>query len=85
MHILKKLLPVVIGVSAGFAYWYFIGCINGHCPITSEWYTSTLYGGIVGATWLLPTRKKTAPVTPESKQDVSQNDKSDQDKPTIES
>ncbi len=61
MRILKKMLPVFIGVSAGFAYWYFIGCLNGTCPITSNWYTSVLYGGVVGATWLLPARKKAAP------------------------
>ncbi len=68
MHIVKKLLPVFIGVTAGFAYWYFIGCLNGTCPITSNWYTSVLYGGVVGATWLLPTKKKiaAAPETPEN-------------------
>lgn len=58
MKLLKKLLPVFIGVAAGYAYWYFIGCHNGSCPITGNWYTSVIYGGIVGATWLLPTRKK---------------------------
>lgn len=63
MKLLKKLLPVFIGLSAGYAYWYFIGCHNGSCPITGSWYTSTLYGGIVGATWLLPTRKKTDAAT----------------------
>ncbi len=69
MAIVKKLLPVLIGVAAGFAYWYFIGCVNGNCPITSNWYTSVLYGGIVGATWLLPARKKTVP----SQQDDDQH------------
>lgn len=58
MKLLKKLLPVFIGVSAGYAYWYFIGCHSGSCPITGNWYTSVIYGGIVGATWLLPSRKK---------------------------
>ncbi|MBR9977598.1 MAG: hypothetical protein KFH87_05870 [Bacteroidetes bacterium] len=57
MHVIKKFLPVFIGVAAGYAYWYFIGCLGGTCPITSNWYTSVLYGGVVGATWLLPTRK----------------------------
>jgi len=66
MHILKKILPVLIGTAAGFAYWYFIGCLNGTCPITSKWYTSTIYGAIVGATWLIPSRKKTAPRKDES-------------------
>ncbi|MDX9758194.1 MAG: DUF6132 family protein [Bacteroidota bacterium] len=61
MAIIKKLLPVFLGVAAGYAYWYFIGCNSGSCPITSNWYTSVIYGGIVGATWLLPTRRKTDP------------------------
>ncbi|MBE0643540.1 MAG: hypothetical protein IH600_05635 [Bacteroidetes bacterium] len=65
MQIIKKLLPVFIGVAIGYAYWYFIGCLSGTCPITSNWYTSVLYGGVVGATWLIPARKKTAP-TPEA-------------------
>lgn len=61
MTISKKLLPVFLGVAAGYAYWYFIGCNSGSCPITSNWYTSVIYGGIVGATWLLPTRRKADP------------------------
>ena len=61
MHILKKILPLLLGAAAGFAYWYFIGCLNGSCPITGRWYTSTLYGTVVGASWLLPGKKKTVP------------------------
>jgi hypothetical protein len=56
--IVKKILPVLIGTAAGYAYWYFIGCRGGGCPITGSWYTSTMYGALVGATWLFPTRKK---------------------------
>ncbi len=58
LQIFKKILPVLIGTAAGYAYWYFIGCINGSCPITGTWYTSTLYGALVGSTWLLPGKKK---------------------------
>lgn len=61
MAMIKKLFPVLLGVAAGYAYWYFIGCNSGSCPITSNWYTSVTYGGIVGATWLLPTRRKSDP------------------------
>lgn len=61
MHILKKILPVLIGMAAGYAYWYFIGCLNGSCPITGKWYTATIYGAVVGASWLIPARKKTVP------------------------
>lgn len=72
LTIARKLLPVFIGTAAGYAYWYFIGCLNGTCPITSNWYTSTLYGAIVGATWLIPARKPKAP--PEAKVAPESND-----------
>jgi hypothetical protein len=39
---------IVLGASAGFAYWYFIGCTSGTCPITSQWLNSTLYGALLG-------------------------------------
>ncbi|MCZ7556969.1 MAG: DUF6132 family protein [Bacteroidia bacterium] len=65
LAIARKMLPVVIGTGAGYAYWYFIGCLNGSCPITGTWYTSTLYGALVGATWLLPGKKKTKNTTTE--------------------
>ena len=58
IHILKKAFPVLLGAGIGYAYWYFIGCLNGHCPITSNWHTSTIYGAIVGASFLLPSRKR---------------------------
>ncbi len=37
-----------IGAAAGFAYWYFIGCKSGTCPITSKWMNTTLYGALLG-------------------------------------
>lgn len=43
-----KLVGLLIGAGAGFAYWYFIGCTSGTCPIQSHWHTSTLYGGLIG-------------------------------------
>lgn len=42
------LLPVFIGALAGFAYYYFIGCNSGTCPITSNPIISTVYGGGMG-------------------------------------
>ena len=32
----------------GFAYYYFVGCASGTCPITSNPYVSTAYGALVG-------------------------------------
>lgn len=47
-----KIVGVLIGAVAGFAYWYYIGCTSGTCPIQSNWHTSTLYGGLIG--YILP-------------------------------
>lgn len=43
-----KFAGILIGALAGFAYWYFIGCNSGTCPIQSRWGNSTLYGGLIG-------------------------------------
>jgi hypothetical protein len=45
----KRILPVVLGTAGGYAYYYFIGCASGTCPISSNPYISTVYGGIIGA------------------------------------
>lgn len=47
-HSVTPLLFVAGGGVAGFAYYYFVGCQSGTCPITSNPYVSTLYGGLVG-------------------------------------
>jgi len=38
----------VSGLTGGFLYWKYIGCLSGSCPIKSVWYWSTLYGGLLG-------------------------------------
>ncbi len=45
----KLILFSAIGFISGYLYYYFIGCYNGSCPITSKWYTSSLYGMLIGA------------------------------------
>lgn len=47
-----KLVGVLIGSAAGFAYWYYIGCVSRTCPIQSHWQSSTLYGALIG--YILP-------------------------------
>ena len=43
------IIGALFGAIGGFAYWYFIGCSSGTCPITSSPYISTLYGALLGS------------------------------------
>ena len=47
--ILRIALGVVIGGGVGFGWYKLVGCPTGTCPLTSNPYTSALYGCIVGA------------------------------------
>lgn len=38
----------LLGASAGFLYWYFIGCSSGTCPITSSPVVSSIWGAVMG-------------------------------------
>lgn len=39
---------IIVGAIAGYAYYYWIGCYSGTCPITSKPVNSTLYGAMLG-------------------------------------
>lgn len=45
---LLKAVAVLLGAAGGFAYYHFIGCATGACPITSNPYISTGYGALLG-------------------------------------
>ncbi len=42
------LIGVVVGSIGGYAYYYYIGCASGACPLTSNPYITTLYGALIG-------------------------------------
>lgn len=43
-----ELICALLGAGAGYAYWYYVGCASGQCAITARWYTSALYGVVLG-------------------------------------
>ena len=43
-----KIIGIIVGGIAGFAYYYFVGCASGTCPITSNPYMTTGYGALLG-------------------------------------
>ena len=42
------LLLIIPGILAGYLYWRYVGCTSGTCPITSNWHTMVLFGGLIG-------------------------------------
>jgi hypothetical protein len=46
--LLKLALGVCVGGALGFAYYYFVGCRTGTCPITGSPIISTAYGSLIG-------------------------------------
>lgn len=46
-HFTLKIIFLIVGVIAGYFYWYFYACTEG-CAITSSWYGSMAAGGIFG-------------------------------------
>lgn len=41
-------IGVVVGLIAGYTYYFYVGCASGTCAITSKPLNSTLYGGLMG-------------------------------------
>ncbi|MEN8222938.1 MAG: DUF6132 family protein [Acidobacteriota bacterium] len=46
--VIRHLLFIAGGALTGFAYYYFIGCKTGTCPITSDPSISVIYGSVFG-------------------------------------
>jgi hypothetical protein len=48
----KNIITIIlgfIGLITGLLYWKFVGCADGTCPIKSNIYLMTVYGGVIGA------------------------------------
>ena len=43
-----KIIGILAGGIGGFAYYHFVGCTSGTCPITSNPYISIVYGALMG-------------------------------------
>ncbi len=54
----KISLFVILGAIAGYAYYFFVGCTSGSCPLTSNWLIMTVYGAVFGLIIGLPEKKK---------------------------
>jgi len=48
--LLWRSVAAMLGGIAGFAYYHYIGCSSGTCPITGNPWISTMYGALIG--WL---------------------------------
>jgi len=41
-------IGVFVGGILGFAYYHFVGCQSGTCPLTSNPFITTGYGAVIG-------------------------------------
>ena len=46
--LLRLAQGVIAGAGLGYGWYRLVGCSTGTCPITARWWTSTLYGAMVG-------------------------------------
>jgi len=56
----RLLLGMSTGAVLGYAYYYFIGCQTGSCPLTSNPIISTVYGAVAGLIISMPSKKQEA-------------------------
>ena len=56
-----SIIGIILGTTAGFLYWNFVGCSSGTCMITSKPINSTLYGGLMGYLLLKIFKKEDQP------------------------
>lgn len=42
------IIGIAMGAIGGYLYYYYVGCLDGSCAITSKPLNSTLYGAVMG-------------------------------------
>jgi hypothetical protein len=57
---IKRIGATALGAIGGFAYYTFIGCTSGTCPITSNPWISTAYGALIGIVLTIESKNKKA-------------------------
>lgn len=45
---ISYLIGAIIGAGSGFAYYYYIGCVSGVCPIQTNPWLSMAFGTAFG-------------------------------------
>lgn len=43
-----SVIGIIVGGALGFLYYKKVGCPTGSCPITSNPFSSTIYGALIG-------------------------------------
>lgn len=61
---MQRALLALLGGTAGYLYYAFIGCVSGTCPISSNPWLMTGYGAVMGLL-LAPRRTKRLSATTE--------------------
>ena len=54
----KMIIGALVGAIGGYAYYYFIGCKSGSCPITGNPWISTVYGLVLGLTLTYSSKRR---------------------------
>jgi len=56
----RLIIGLILGGTAGFLYYYYVGCASGSCAITSNPYITIAYGALFGAVLSFRDTKKKA-------------------------
>ncbi len=55
---IRLALGFTLGAISGYAYYYYVGCASGTCPIQSNPLLMTLYGAGMGGVLFFSNKKK---------------------------